>query len=179
MRTPNAGSVPLRGAAGKLALRGGGCDVSAMSRGRLLLGAFVPGLALAGLVSLAGQDASAKVSFDSAYTHEQTYNAALRYVRVDLGFKVTERDPQAAYVMFDYKSSESGDRVSAGSVEVVPTGGVVKVVVQLAQMPRYHEQVIADGLQKKLRSEYGEPPKKAPPPAAPPDGGADGPGDGG
>ena len=150
-----------------------------MSRGRLVLQAFLPALAVVGLVAFAGQDASAKVSFDSAYTHEQTYNAALRYVRVDLGMKVTERDPQAAYVMFDYKSSESGDRVSAGSVEVVPTGGVVKVVVQLAQMPRYHEQVIADGLQKKLRTEYGEPPKKAPPPPPPSDGGTDGAADGG
>ncbi len=150
-----------------------------MNRRRWVLGAVVPGLALVGIVAL-HHEASAKVSFDSAYTHEQTYNAALRYVRVDLGFKVTERDPQAAYVMFDYKSSESGDRVSAGSVEVVPTGGVVKVVVQLAQMPRYHEQVIADGLQKKLRAEYGEPPKKAPPPPTPPvDGGADGSPDGG
>lgn len=152
-----------------------------MSRGRVALRALIPAVAVVGFAAFAGQDASAKVSFDSAYTHEQTYNAALRYVRVDMGLKVTERDPQAAYVMFDYKSAESGDRVSAGSVEVVPTGGVVKVVVQLAQMPRYHEQVLADGLQKKLRTEYGEPPKKAPPPPPPPppDGGADGAPDGG
>ena len=62
-------------------------------------------LLAAGLVS---QKADAKISFDSPYTLAQTYNAALRLVRVDLGLKITEKDPGAAYVMFDYRSPESG-----------------------------------------------------------------------
>ena len=87
--------------------------------------------------------------------------------------KITEKDPQAAYVLFEYKSHETGDRVSAGAVEIVPAGDKVKVVVQLASLPRYHEQVLADALAKKLRDEYGEPVKKAPPPPPPADAGAD------
>jgi hypothetical protein len=38
----------------------------------------------------------------------------------------------------------------------------VKVIVQLSQMPHYHEQVISDNLSKKLRDEYGEPSARRP-----------------
>lgn len=131
----------------------------------LLAGALVLGFA---------KEAWAKATFDSRYTFEQTYNAALRLIRVDLGLKITERDPDAAYLLFDYKSAETGPRVVPGSIELVRSGDVVKVVVQLSQMPRYHEQVIADSLAKKLEHDFGEPPKrKAPAPEPPADGGAE------
>jgi hypothetical protein len=123
---------------------------STRSRALAALGAIVA-------LSLSSSDLGAKVSFDSPYTLTQTYNAALRLVRVDLGLKITEKDPAAAYVMFDYKNAETGGRTSAGSVEMVQAGRSVKVVVQLSQMPRYHEQVLSDALAKKLRDEYGEP----------------------
>jgi hypothetical protein len=119
----------------------------------------VLGAAGAVLASTFGQlgTASAKASFESPYTLTQTYNAALRLVRVDLGLTVTERDPSAAYILFDYKSTESGRRTAAGSIEMLEAGRTVKGVVQLGQMPRYHEQVMSDALAKKLRDEYGEP----------------------
>ncbi len=113
-------------------------------------------------LTLSASEAEAKAAFDSAYSFDQTFNAALRLVRVDRGYKVTEKDQAAGYVLFEYRSHESGDRVSAGSIEMVPAAGVIKVVVQLQQMPRYHEQVLADALQKKLRDEYGAPPPKKP-----------------
>jgi hypothetical protein len=103
----------------------------------------------------------AKTSFDSPYTLAQTYNSALRLVRVDLGLNITERDPAAAYLLFDYKSNESGQKTVAGSIEMLDSGRSVKVVVQLSQMPRYHEQVMSDALAKKLREEYGEPAPRA------------------
>jgi hypothetical protein len=78
-------------------------------------------------------------------------------VRVDLGLTVTERDPSAAYILFDYKSTESGRRLAPGAIEMLDSGRAVKVVIQLAQMPRYHEQVMGDALAKKLREEYGDP----------------------
>lgn len=130
------------------------------------------GLAFAGL--LAQPDATARASFDSPYSLEQTFHTALRYVRIDRGYKVNEKDPQAAYVMFDYRDTSGRD--TPGSIEMVPSGQSVKVVVQLPKMPRYHEQVLADGLTRKLRDELGEPPPRptpAPPPSAPaPDAGA-------
>jgi hypothetical protein len=100
----------------------------------------------------------------------------LRLIRVDNGFSVTERDPEAAYIMFDYESRESGTRVTPGAIEMVPSGDSVTVVVKLSQMPRYHEEVLLNALKRKLESDYGEPPAKRKPKPEPderPDGGAD------
>lgn len=123
--------------------------------------ALCVGVSFAGLIAL--PDATARASFDSPYTLEQTYNTTLRFIRIDRAYKVTEKDPSAAYVLFEYK--DTGNRVSPGAVELVASQQTIKVVVQLPQMPKYHEQALADGLAKKLREEYGEPPRKAPPPA--------------
>ncbi|MCU0658164.1 MAG: hypothetical protein MUF64_23770 [Polyangiaceae bacterium] len=120
--------------------------------------ALAVGVSFAGLIAL--PDATARASFESPYTLEQTYNTALRYVRIDRSYKVTEKDPNAAYVLFEYRDPAGKD--SQGAIELVPTPQAVKVVVQLPKMPRYHEQVLADGLAKKLRDELGEPPKAAP-----------------
>ena len=128
-------------------------------------------LALTGVFVSGG--AEARVEVDSGYTKKQTYNGALRYLRVDLGYEVTEKDAEAAYLLFRYEPP-STKRKSHGSIEIVEQRDHVKVLVRLPQMPRYHEQVLSDGLMKKLREEYGEPPKKRRAPERPaPDGGAD------
>jgi len=136
----------------------------------------VASVALAIAVTLGAADATAKASYDSRYGYERTWNAALRLVRVDLGFKVIEKDDQNGYLLFEYRSPEGGSKSTNGSMELIRSKDEVKVIVQLAQMPRYHEQVLVDSLVRKMRDEYGEPPaprKDAPPP--PSDGGADAP----
>ena len=85
----------------------------------------------------------------------------MRLVRVDLALKVTEKDDSNGYILFEYKSAESGSKVTGGSMEIVrpkDDDAPVKVMVQLPQMPRYHEQVILDQLARKMRDEYGDPP---------------------
>ncbi len=133
------------------------------------LGLLLAAIAAPVMLLLPG-DAQARVSFVSQYTKEQTYNAALRLVRVDLGHKVTERDPDAGYILFEYTHPESGKRVTPGSIELAPRSDGVTVVVQLPQMPQYHEESIAEQLRRKMLAEYGEPPKREPPKR---DGGAD------
>ena len=135
----------------------------------------VTALGAIGLLTLPASPASAKSAYESAYGFDRTWNAGLRLVRVDLGFKVTEKDDANGYLLFDYKSPESGQRPVPGSMEFIKgKDGQVRVVVQIAQMPGYHEQVLVDSLSRKLRNEYGDPPKKPPTPAAPKDAGADG-----
>jgi hypothetical protein len=124
-------------------------------------------LATPAAVALRSEDASAAVGYDSPYTYEQTFGTALRLVRVDLGCKVTEKDADNGYLLFDYVSSESGKQVHKGSVEVVRSKGGAHVQVQLNTLPRYHEQMIVDALARKLTTEHGEPPRQkpqAPPP---------------
>ena len=132
-------------------------------------------------VALRSGEAIASVAYESPYTFEQTFGTALRLVRVDLGCKITEKDPDSGYMLFEYTSPESGKRVHKGSVEVVRTKHGAHVSVQLPSLPSYHEQMIVDQLTRKLSAEHGEPPPKAksPPPAPPPEGADAGAGDGG
>ncbi|MDB4945606.1 MAG: hypothetical protein JWP97_5140 [Labilithrix sp.] len=132
----------------------------------------VLGIVVASALVLPETQASAKSAYDSAYGFDRTWNAGLRLVRVDLGLKVTEKDDANGYLMFEYRSPESPKAVP-GSMEFIKgKDGEVKVVVQIPQMPGYHEQVMIDGLSRKLRADYGDPPKAPPPASKPKDAGA-------
>jgi len=124
-------------------------------------------LAIAATAAVAGAltatlaaDAEARVEAESRYTKSQTYSGALRYLRLDLGYEVLEKDPDAAYLLFKYAVPGHTKRVLSGTVEVVETHDGVRLFVQIPQMPEYHERVLRDGLLKKLKDEYGAPPPK-------------------
>jgi hypothetical protein len=141
-------------------------------RRRLLLASVLLVLAVTGIVILPAAPADAKSNYESAYGFDRTWNAGVRLVRVDLGLKVTEKDDANGYLLFDYKSPESGAKAVPGSMEFIKEkDGSVRVVVQITQMPGYHEQVLVDHLQRKLRSEYGDPPRTPPMPSGPKDAG--------
>ncbi len=140
---------------------------------RTTIGAAALTALLAG--ALFALPADAKSAYDSAYGFDRTWNAGLRLVRVDLGLKVTEKDDSNGYLLFEYKSPESGRKAVPGSMEFIKgKDGQVRVVVQIAQMPGYHEQVLVDSLSRKLRNEYGDPPRKPPAGTGPKDAGPDG-----
>ena len=126
--------------------------------GRGFLAALV---GASGAVALAVTSAaSAKASLESPYGIERTWNAALRLVRVDNGWKIEEKDEASGYLLFDYRSPES-PKPSPGSIELIrgrEGTSVVGVLVQLSQMPHYHEQMLLDALSSKMRREYGDPP---------------------
>lgn len=115
-------------------------------------------LLLLGSLTLA-PSAGARVDGPSSYTKAQTYSGALRYVRVDMGYEVVEKDADAAYLIFKYlpPGSAKGALVT-GTVEVVEASGGVRLFVNMPRMPEYYERVFRDGLLKKLREEYGAPP---------------------
>ncbi len=123
------------------------------------------------LVLLVSHSATARVGGDSEYSKQQTYSGALRYLRVDLGYEVTERDPDAAYLIFRYQLPGQNKATTTGTVEVVDADGHVKLFVQIPTMPEYHERVLRDGLVRKLHEEYGipAPRKPTPAPATPPE----------
>jgi hypothetical protein len=125
------------------------------------------------LAVLVATRARASVEAESLYTKAQTYNAALRYLRVDLGYEVTEKDPDAAYLLFRLAPEGKKTQVS-GSFEIVEQRDSVRFYVRLPELPQYREAVLSDGLLKKLRTEYGEPPRRQAPKQRPensPDGG--------
>ena len=111
----------------------------------------------------------ARVDGGSSYTKAQTYSGALRYIRVDLGYEVVEKDPDAAYLIFKYTApGASKNSTVTGTLEVIEASGGVRVFVNLPRLPEYYERVFRDGLLKKLRDEYGAPAVVAKKPAEKP-----------
>lgn len=110
------------------------------------------------LVLLTGH-ATASVDTQSGYTKHQTYNGALRYLRVDLGYEVTEKDPEAAYLLFRFFSAGKKTATN-GSIEIVEQRDSVRLYVRVPDLPRYQEELLSEGLVRKLREEYGEPPPR-------------------
>jgi hypothetical protein len=128
---------------------------------------------LAGLVALvavglAPRGAGAVVRAQSEYPFDQVWNAAVRLVRVDLGFEVTERDTEGGFILFKYRGDMGG--TFNASLEIVrpPPDGRVGLVIQIPEMPRYSELWLLDRLNRKLRDEYGAPPLRIRRPVAPP-----------
>ena len=117
-----------------------------------------------GVTVLESVSASARVAAESRYTKAQNYSAALRFLRVDKGYEVIERDEEAAYLIFRYPTPERKEQSVTGTIEVVEVGETVTVIVKLPQMPQYHERLLSDQLLKKLLDEYGppSPPKQKP-----------------
>jgi hypothetical protein len=104
-----------------------------------------------------------------AYSREQVYSAALRYLRIELRYDIVEKDPDAAYLLFEYHPL--GQKAARfGAVEIVKQPKGVRLVVRLPDQPSYEETVMRDGLVKKLEADYGVaalPDKPAPSPKTP------------
>lgn len=121
---------------------------------------IVAGGAVTCAITLTAPGADAKSTYESPYGYDRTWTASVRLLLVDNGWKVTDKDKQNGYVLFDYKSPSDG-RVTPGTLELVrgvDDDAPVSVLAQLPQMPSYHEQRLLDELAAKMRREYGDPP---------------------
>jgi hypothetical protein len=104
------------------------------------------------------------------YRFELVWSSAVRMVRVDFGFEITEQDKDNGYLLFRYAD---GGRTHPGSFEIVPAQlegrEGVQVVAQIPAMPAYVEQMMLTRLGRKLSQDHGEPPrpKRPEPPKEP------------
>src|ERR1700744_2949569 len=93
---------------------------------------YVVGLAL--LVSftiiLANAPAHARAQTELQYPLGDAFSTALRFVRVDRGCKVVDKDADAAFVSFE--CSDDGGKVKRGSLELIKVAGGVRTQVTLA-----------------------------------------------
>jgi hypothetical protein len=121
-------------------------------------------LGCAGVLFGLARPAAARSEIEIGYTREQTFSGALRYLRVDLSYEVTEKDPKAAYLLFSFSDPELQKKSGHGSIEVVQRENTVRLLVNLPELPNYREELLQRGLLDKLREEYGEPPAAPPPP---------------
>lgn len=115
----------------------------------------VAAAAVLGLTTLVPRTALAEPTERVAYSQKQVYSAAVRYLRIDLRYEITERDPDAAYLLFEYQPlGQKGMRF--GAVEIVKLQQGVRLAVRMPDQPSYQETMLRDGLVKKLHADYGE-----------------------
>jgi hypothetical protein len=90
---------------------------------------------------------------------------AVRFLAVDEHVKITEKDPDAGYVMFELRDDHKTFRGSLEVMTVVRDGrNLVRFVIQIEDRPSYLELAMLARLEAKLRAELGSP---APAPTKP------------
>ena len=117
--------------------------------------------------------ASAKASVEVQYRMEEVFSTATRFVRVDRGCQITDKDPDVAFVMFECPLEDK--KVSRGGLEMFATKkeGRDRVSIHLTLPDDSHGAELRwlELLERKLRDERGAPvpPPKPEPPPKPPD----------
>lgn len=108
-----------------------------------------------------------------SYPAQEVWPAAIRYLRVDRGYAVVDRDQEAGFILFDFPVSSREDSPRGrGSIEFIATEDVsgrpsVKLSVSTDAGPTHLPHAIAEGLAAKLLAERGPPAAPPPPPAEP------------
>ena len=106
-------------------------------------------------VIFAAPAAHARAASDLPYTVADAFSTALRFVRIDRGCKITDKDGESAFVTFECVEDEKTRR---GSLEIFKSGGGVRVQVTLGDDPHYLELRFLELYERKLRDERGTPP---------------------
>ena len=106
------------------------------------------------------------------YPITSVWPAAVRFLRVDRGFPVTEKDEAAAYVLFEFTD---GPKPCKGSLELIRANDregrdATRIAISIPDLPRRYEQTLLDKFVAKLRDDHGPPapPPRKPEPALPP-----------
>ena len=117
-------------------------------------------LALALVFALVGVSAPAFARsertepFDAA----RVFPAAVRFLRIDAGVKIVEKDADSGYVLFDLDEDKHTFR---GALELVKTTvdgrESVRLVLRIEDRPEYEEQMLLEKLDVNLRHELGHP----------------------
>ena len=101
-----------------------------------------------------------------AYPRDQAWPAAVRFILVDAYLKITEKDADAGYVIFELKEEKKTFRGSLEVIDTVKDGRhVVRFVMTIEDRPEWLEIELLNKLEQKLHAELGSP---APAPTAPP-----------
>lgn len=117
------------------------------------------------LLAIPHRTALARVESILAYPMTDVWPSAIRFLRIDRGYTIKEKDDATGYVLFELTE---GGRTYRGAMEFIfardPDGrNATKLFVQIPELPRRFEQGVLEKLVGKIRDDHGLPP----PPAAP------------
>lgn len=108
-------------------------------------------------------EAAAKATKVMRYTYEQVWPAAVRFLRVDEGYEIVEKDGETGYVIFEISEDAKRFRGSLEVVRIREDGQpALRLAVHIEDRPAYMEQGILERLERKLREEHGSPPAPRP-----------------
>jgi hypothetical protein len=126
------------------------------------------------LVVALSTGALARTEKTLAYTRETVWPTAVRFLVVDEHVKITDKDADAGYVLFELRDE---GKLYRGSLEVMTIvrdkRTSVRFVLQIQDRPDWMEIAMLNRLERKLRAELGSPsptpsdPKEPPPRDAP------------
>jgi len=120
----------------------------------------------AGLVLAA--PAAAKTTREVPYRYQPVWATMVRFLRVDENLKVTEKDEETGYVLFQLTE---GKRTFNGAAELFKVEGGTRIILRIADRPSYMEAGLLDRFADKLHEELGDPPQAGEGDAPPPDAG--------
>jgi hypothetical protein len=145
----------------------------------LLVGAGLGGDRVRAAQSAAAEPAamSARLSHRRvvAYPFDVVWPTAIRYLRVDRGYSIVDRDPESGYLLFEFPVGRESK--GSGSLEAFRTtddAGRPSVNLQVSTDagPSHLPSTIVDGIGQKVKAERGQPapppPKEKPEPKPPP-----------
>ncbi len=120
------------------------------------------------LLTLATSAADARSEKTLAYQRDQAWPAAVRFLRIEARLKIIEKDADAGFVIFEYREDNKTFRGSLEVIDIVKEGRkLVRFVIQIEDRPSWVEVEMLTKLERKLRSELGNP-APAPTPKEPP-----------
>lgn len=98
--------------------------------------------------------AFARAQVDLPYGVPESFSTAVRFVRVERGCKVTDKDPDAAFVAFE--CSDEG-KIKRGTLEIFHAGSGVRAQITLGDDTHGMELRWLELFERKLRDERGTP----------------------
>ena len=135
--------------------------------GRCRLAALVLALAVA-VPAGASADADASFTYDAGVV----WSTAVRLIRVDLGYEISEQDHDNGYLLFVVHQNGRDYNASLEFVAGQGERGIssVELTLRITGLPSTAEETILRKLRTKLREDYGQPPRApiAPPEPTPP-----------
>ena len=110
-------------------------------------------LLLGNLFSL---NSSAMIKEELTYSEETLWRCAVRFIRVDSGFEILEKERGTGYMLFVYKD---GNASGKGALEMIRVENAdrryVRVQITVNGQPKYIESMLLNRFKRKLRREYG------------------------
>jgi hypothetical protein len=137
-------------------------------------------VALVAAAALAGRAAHARSTAVLSYPLADVWSSAVRFVRVDRGYTIKEKDEDSGYILFEIGEGGKSYKASLELIRATDDEGrdATRAAFSIPDLPRHYEVMLLDKLGAKVREERGSPAPRPPPrkpPAehpVPPDGGA-------